>query len=149
MSAGTMELLEMQPAAAARELSRSADPEWLASFVRSLELGPAHLALARVLKLWGLSQSRAAELFGVSRQAFGKWLQRGLPADRLDAAANLAAATDILVHYLKPDRIPAVGRRPSQRLGGRSLVELVGERRTGDVLAACRRMFDFDGVEGA
>ncbi len=86
-------------------------------------------------------------LFGVSRQAVGMWLQRGLPADRLAAVAELAAATDILVRHLKAGRIPAVVRRPAHWLNGKSLLALVGEGRTNDVLVACRRMFSFAGAQ--
>lgn len=143
MPTDTAELLSLKPAVAARELSRAADPEWMAAFLRSLDFGAARADLARVLKVWGLSQAKAAELFGVSRQAVGMWLKRGLPADRLAAVADLAAATDILARQLKVDRIPAVVRRPAQRLNGKSLVDFVGEGRTQDVLIACRRMFSF------
>jgi hypothetical protein len=148
MSTDTAELLELQPAVAARELSRSADPAWLATFMRSLDLGSARADLARILELWSLSQAAAADLFGVSRQAVGKWLRRGLPADRLESVADLAAATDILAHHLKASRIPAVVRRPADRLGGGSLLDLVREGRTGEVLSACRLMFAFHGVQG-
>ena len=149
MATETTELLSLQPAAAARELSRTADPTWLATFIRSLDLGTGRADLSRVLKVWGLSQAAAAELFGVSRQAIGKWLKRGLPADRVEAVADLAAATDILIRHLKASRIPAVVRRPADRLDGRSLLELAGAGRTGEVLTACRRMFEFGSVQGA
>jgi len=147
MPTNTVELLSLEPALAARRLSRAADPEWMADFLRSLDLGATRADLARVLKVWGLSQANAAELFGVSRQAVGMWLQRGLPADRLAAVAELAAATDLLARHLKAGRIPAVVRRPAQRLNGKSLLDLVGEGRTYDVLTACRQMFGFAGVQ--
>ena len=54
----------------------------------------------------GLSQAEAARLFGVSRQALAKWVHHGIPSDRVRAVSDLAAATDLLVHYLKRDRIP-------------------------------------------
>ena len=149
MSTDTAELIALQPAVAARELSATADPAWLAAFMRSLDLGAARADLARVLKVWGLSQAAAAELFGISRQAIGKWLKRGLPADRLESVADLAAATDVLTRHLKASRIPAVVRRPADRLDGRSLLELAGSGRTGEVLTACRRMFEFGSVQGA
>jgi len=37
-------------------------------------------ALARLHEVWGLSQADSARLFGVSRQAVGKWLEQGVPA---------------------------------------------------------------------
>ena len=49
------------------------------------------------------------------RQAIGKWLRQGAPAERKTVLSDLAAATDLLVHYLKRDRIPAAARRVSRR----------------------------------
>ena len=80
----------------------------------------------------------------MSRQAIGKWLRRGVPAERARAVADLAAATDLLVHYLKRDRIPAVVRRPIPVLRGVSLMGLLAQRDTQALLAACRDMFRFE-----
>jgi hypothetical protein len=118
-------------------------PGWLETFTGELESQALANQLRRFLDVWGLSASEAARLFGVSRQAFSKWLAQGPPADRLMTVADLAAATDLLVHYLKADRIPAAVRRKAERLDGRSLVDLVGEGESHDVLEACRAMFDF------
>ena len=85
------------------------------------------------MEVWGLSQAEAARLFGVSRQALGKWLQHGIPAERAQAVSDLAAATDLLVHYLKRDRIPAVVRRPIHALEDASLLDLAGAGRHPDV----------------
>jgi hypothetical protein len=80
----------------------------------------------------------------VSRQALSKWLAGGVPSERVQAVADLSAATDLLIRYLKRDRIPAVVRRPAAALDGQSLVELVAKSRTRDVLEACRSMFNFE-----
>lgn len=135
----------LSPKEAATRLIRasSSDEEWLDRFSRQLDQQRASQSLSRVLQVWGLSQSEAAQLFGVSRQALSKWLQHGIPADRAAAVADLAAATDILVHHLKRDRIPAVVRRTSPALDNQSMVELIALARTPVLLAACRAMFDF------
>ncbi len=99
-----------------------------------------------MLAVWGLSQAELGRLFGVTRQAVSRWLVEGAPSTQLEAFADLAAATDLLVHYLEADRIPAVVRRPAARLDGRSLIDLVEEGDTRAVLEACRSMFDFAGV---
>ena len=91
-----------------------------------------------------MSQSESARLFGVSRQAVSKWLARGMPEDRVESIADLAAATDLLVRYVKRERVPAVVRRKASAMGGMSLIDLVGKSRSRDVLEACRSMFDFD-----
>ena len=102
----------------------------------------------RTIGVWQLSQAKAAALFGVSRQAFAKWRQRGVPADHAVAAADLRAATDLLERYLKSDRIPAVVRRPIPKLDDVSLLELLGRGDTDRLLSACREMFDFERAHG-
>lgn len=69
-----------------------------------------------VFESWGISQSEAGRIFGVSRQAVSRWVIDGLPATQEVAFANLAAATDILTHDVKLDRIPAVVRRSAEAL---------------------------------
>ncbi len=120
---------------------------WLDSFAEHLDRRRGGHALARVQDVWGLSQADSARLFGVSRQAVGKWLSQGMPAERAAAIANLAAATDLLVHYLKRDRIAAVVRRPIAALGGVSLLDLLANNDTARVLTACRDMFAFGDVQ--
>ncbi len=122
------------------------DAAWLDAFIASLDRRRAVDAFTRATETWGLSQAEAARLFGVSRQAIGKWRRRGVPPERAEAVADLAAATDLLVHHLKRDRIPAVVRRPIPALGGVSLVDLLGQGDTRAVLAACRDMLRFDRV---
>jgi len=116
---------------------------WLDEFSEELERGRAGRALGRILNVWGLSQSEASRLFGVTRQAVSKWLARGVPAERAESIADLSAATDLLVRYLERERIPAVVRRKTEALDGLSLVDLVRASREPEVLLACRAMFDF------
>lgn len=123
-------------------------PGWLDTFAEQLDRHRAGLSLARVLDVWGLSQSQMARYFDVSRQAIGKWLQHGIPAERVEAVADLAAATDLLVRYLKRDRIAAVVRRKSASMDKVSLIELLAQGRTREILAACRAMFAFDRAQG-
>ncbi len=117
---------------------------WLDLFTESLDRRRAAESFARTIEVWDMKQAEAARLFGVSRQAIGKWLRRGVPAERAGAVADLAAATDLLVHYLKRDRIPAVVRRPVSVLGGISLMGLLARGDTQTLLAACRDMFRFE-----
>ena len=146
MAVQTDDLIGLTPDDAARVLVQRADEGWLSELQRSLDRERAQVDLDRILAVWGLSQAEAAELFRVSRQAVGKWLARGVPAGRLGAVSDLAAATDLLVRHLKRERIPAVVRRRSGRLGGASLLELVAGGRTREVLDACRAMFRFGDV---
>jgi predicted transcriptional regulator len=117
---------------------------WLDEFAEYLDRCRAGQSLARTLAVWGLSQSEAAPLFGVSRQAVSKWIDRGVPVERSEAVADLAAATDLLVHYLKRDRVPAVVRRPVARLSNRSFLDLLADGQTRAILTTCREMFAFE-----
>lgn len=139
-------LLEGEPQELAERIVQihEAEPSWLDEFAAALDRARAGSSLARILDAWGLSQAELARLFGVTRQAIGKWLERGVPAERIETIADLAAATDLLVLHLKRDRIPAVVRRKSAALGKRSLLDLVAASRHRDVLEACRSMFAFD-----
>jgi predicted transcriptional regulator len=122
------------------------ESDWLDQFAEALDRRRAGRSLQRILKVWGLSQSEAAHLFGVTRQALSKWMNRGIPSERVQAIGDLAAATDLLVRHLKRDRIPAVVRRPAAALDGQSLVGLLADFRAREVLDACRSMFDFESV---
>lgn len=142
---------DLDPREAAAQLAAAGQSqrEWLDRFAEHLDRYRAAQSLSRILGAWGLSQSDAARLFGVSRQALGKWLDRGAPVERARAIADLAAATDLLVHFLKRDRIPAVVRRPVPSLDGRSLLEVLETGDTAAVLETCRAMFRFEKAQGA
>ncbi len=121
-------------------------PQWLDRFAAELDRHRGAAVLQRVLDVWGLNHSDAARVLGVSRQALAKWFVSGVPAERSGAVADLAAATDLLVRYLRRDRIPTVVRRPIAATGGRSLVD-VATASTAQALDQCRRMFDFSLVQ--
>ena len=147
MNVGTT-IRELGPEEAAEQILAAHGHEgpWLDAFVEILDRRRAGRSLVRTIEVWGLSQAEAARLFGVSRQAIGKWLTRGIPPDRSGVVSDLAAATDLLVRYLKRDRIPAIVRRPIPALGDTSLVELLARGDTRILLATCREMFRFDGI---
>ncbi len=105
-------------------------------------------ALTRTSETWDLSRAEAARLFRVSREEIGQWRRRGVLREHAGAVSDLSEATDLLVLYLKRNRIPAVVRRSIPALDGASLVDLLGWGDTGAVLAACRDMFRFDQVGG-
>ena len=109
MNAG-MVLGKLGPEEAAEQIFRAYKDEsaWLDAFTESLDRQRAGQSFARTLAVWALSQAEAARFFGVSRQAVGKWLRRGVPPECAVAISDLAAATDLLVHHLKCDRIPAL-----------------------------------------
>lgn len=140
-------LTEMSPEEAAAVLSAHSDEAWTRRFVDELNRTVRTRPLDRFTELWGLSNAAAARIFGVSRQAFSKWIRNGPPAARSAAVADLASATELLDRYVKRERIPAVVRRPAPNLGGRSLLDLAGDGDTRAVAEAVAEMFDLRRVQ--
>jgi len=122
---------------------------WVGRFVGELDRMSERETFGRVLDTWGVSNAEAGRLFGVTRQAIGKWRAKGVPEERRTIIADLAAVTDLLVHYLKRDRISAVVRRPADRLAGRSMIDLIGEGRSAELLEFTRALFDLRRLDAA
>ena len=143
----TLDLTNLTPDAAAALVASEVDADWTRRFVDELDRKVRSEPLERIVALWGLSNAAAARMFGVSRQAFTKWLNTGPPAARVAAVEDVAAATDILDRYVKRERIPAVVRRQAPALGGESLLDLVESGNTRTVLERTRVMFDLRRVQ--
>ncbi|MGH7804159.1 MAG: hypothetical protein ACREQJ_07405, partial [Candidatus Binatia bacterium] len=120
---------------------------WARRLRRELDRRLQTEPLERFVQAWGLSNAAAAEIFGVSRQAFAKWLAQAPPAVRMPAVADLGAATELLERYVKRERIAALVRRRAPALGGRSLLELAGAGKTAEVLEAVRSTFELRRVQ--
>ena len=77
-----MALGRLGPEEAAEQIFRTYQDEgaWLDAFTESLDRQRAGRSFARTLAVWALSQAEVARLFGVSRQAVGKWLRHGVPS---------------------------------------------------------------------
>lgn len=132
----------------AEDLIRKApDQNWLRELTDVLDRRVRTEPLDRFTRLWGLSGAEAARAFGVSRQAFAKWLENGIPADRTPAVADLAAATEVLDRRVKRENIPAVVRRTAESLDGRSLYDMACEGQHREILSAVRTMFDLRRVQ--
>lgn len=136
---------EASPAAVAARLVgvHGDDGDWLDHFAEILDRGRSGHALDRVMRVWNLNLTEVGALFGITRQAVSKWVEHGPPVERVSAIAEVAAATDLLVHHLKRDRIPAVVRRAAPALRGRSLIDLWAAGDTRRLLDATRAMFSF------
>jgi len=137
----------LEPEEAAARLVAASDPEWARKFVDELDRAVRTEPLERFIELWGLSNAAAAKVFGVSRQAFSKWLQNGPPSARSGAVADLSSATNLLDRYVKRERIPAVVRRPAKSLGNSTLLEIASRGDTQMVAKATRDMFDLRRIQ--
>lgn len=147
MARGPADLASRPPAELARDLVEAGAGEWAEQLVSELERRLASRPLQRAMRVWDLSVSKTARMFGVSRQAFQKWLDARPPADRLADVARLDRATQLLVDHVRPTRIPAVVRRPSQRLDGRSPLDAALEGDLDRVVAELERTFDLTRVQ--
>lgn len=131
-----------------RDLVREApDDRWLRALTDELDRVVRTEPLARLQALWDLSGEDLGSIFGVSRQAVSKWRRNGVPSERAEALADLAAATDLLDRKVKRERIPAVVRRSAERLGGHSLLELARDGRHREILDLVREMLDLRRVQ--
>jgi hypothetical protein len=102
----------------------TADAEVAARLAQYLERHLSAEPLDRFERVWQLSASQAAAVFGVSRQAYAKWHSGGIPAERRMDVRLADEATAVLLDHVKIDRIPSVVRRPSGSLQGRSLLDV-------------------------
>ncbi|HYN32881.1 MAG TPA: hypothetical protein VES40_09665 [Ilumatobacteraceae bacterium] len=110
-------------------LRTGGDADMLRQVVDRLDRQLNASSLQRTVRLWDISATQLAGMFGISRQAASKWLAEGAPASRRDQVALLGQATDLLDQWVKRERIPAVVRRPVEALGGRTRLDvaLAGE----------------------
>jgi len=139
--------ISLAPEDLARELVDSADVDWLRDLVdaldREVRVGP----LVRLTTLWDLSNAAAARIFGVSRQAFAKWLTSGPPADRVDDVAAVDNITTLLDRYVKRERIPAVVRRQATGYGDRSILAILEGGEYQEAADLVRATFDLRRVQ--
>jgi hypothetical protein len=139
--------ISLAPDEMARELIESADVVWLRDLVDALDRQVRTEPLNRLTTLWDMSNAAAARLFGVSRQAFSKWLTSGPPADRADDVTAVDDITSLLDRYIKRERIPAVVRRSSERFGDQSIVERLQGGEYRDTADLVREMFDLRRIQ--
>lgn len=99
--------------------------------------------LERIRDALDLNYTELGNLFGVSRQGAKDWLQRGVPTDRQNKVATVAAVVDLLERKLKADRIPGIARRPAGAYDGHTMLELIAQDRHEDLLNITRQSFDW------
>lgn len=99
--------------------------------------------LEQVIDTFDLSYTDAGRLFGVTRQAVSQWLDEGLPADRTAKVTTVAQIASILRHYLVPERIPGIARKPAEAYGDRSMLDMIETDDHLELLELTRRSFDW------
>lgn len=103
----------------------------------------ASALLGTIEEAFELNTTELARLFGVSRQAFDQWRERGVPGARQTKVATVAEIADLLAHRLKPERIPGAARRPAAAYGGLTMLEMIERDRHQELLEQIRRSFDW------
>lgn len=131
----------------ANELYDSADSDWVRDLVDALDRRVRTEPLVRLTSLWDLSNAAAARMFGVSRQAFSKWLATGPPGNRTDDVATVDDITMLLDRYVKRERIPAVVRRRSAGFGDQSIIERLEAGDYSETADLVRSTFDLRRVQ--
>lgn len=99
--------------------------------------------LRRIQRVFGLSTTEAAALFGVRRQAVAQWLERGVPAARASKVTVVARTADLLGRMLVADRIPGIARTRAAAYGGRTMLEMIAQDRHDELLATVQASFDW------
>ena len=99
--------------------------------------------LEEVIGAFDLSLTDAGRLFGVTRQAASQWLTEGVPSDRQAKVTSVAQVASLLRHYLVPERIPGIARKPADAYGGRSMLEMIENDEHLALLDITRRSFDW------
>jgi len=103
----------------------------------------ALVPLLRVREIFDLNQTELGELFGTSRQAVASWQERGVPTIRQPKLHTLLEIGDLLMHKLKPGRVPGVFRKQAAAYGGESMFDWVRDDRHEEVLEKVRETFDW------
>jgi hypothetical protein len=83
--------------------------------------------LLSILTTFQVSPREAGELFGVTRQAIGLWLEEGVPPNRLAGVARAADVARRLRRTFKRERIPAIVRQANPGLGGATVLEALAQ----------------------
>lgn len=99
--------------------------------------------LEMILGTFELTNTAAGRVFGVSREAIRKWRESGVPTDRQEKVATVAAIADILRHRLKRDRIAGIVRKRASAYGGRNMLEMISADRHDELHRKVRDSFDF------
>jgi transcriptional regulator with XRE-family HTH domain len=109
---------------------------------RFLEQNP-QTDLRRIQQLLGLNAGELAHLFGVSRQAVSRWLEQGVPPARQPKLVTILDIAENLTRQLRPERLPAVVRKPAAAFEDLSMLEMIAEDRHDELLRRVRESFDW------
>lgn len=90
-----------------------------------------------------LSWPELARILRVRRQAIAQWRVRGVPPARSGDLDRLLEACRFLKSRLKRERVPQIVRAPSERLDGRSMLDLAAAEGPAALLEHLRALFSY------
>ncbi len=104
---------------------------------------PVPSLLDEIQAAFGLTKTELGRLFGVSRQAVDQWRARGVPSNRQQKTAAIAATADLLSHQLRAERLPGIARRPAPAYAGLTMLQMIERDRHLELLEQVRTAFDW------
>ena len=102
-------------------------------------------AIEDIRRIFGLSETRVARLFGVSRQAVDKWRIAGVPAGRMADVDRVLEIAHVLKKRLKAERIPQIVATPAKGLQGSTVLEVLERRGTEPVYRYLHELYSYAG----
>ncbi|MDB5069008.1 MAG: hypothetical protein JWM87_119 [Candidatus Eremiobacteraeota bacterium] len=101
--------------------------------------------LTEIRETFGLNKSDLAEVLQCSRSSITKWELRGIPRDRRASVERLVDLARIFRARLISSRIPKIVRTPDTWLGGRTMLQTLGQEGVDPVYAYLARFFTYNG----
>ena len=103
----------------------------------------ARRALDEIRDTLDLSMPELGRVFRVSRQAVEQWRQRGVPAERRADVDRVLEVCQLLRQKLKAERIPQIVRNKADRLGGRSMLDVLSTDGPAALLDHLQALFSY------
>lgn len=103
-------------------------------------------AIEEIRSIFGLSETRTARLFGVSRQAVDKWRVAGVPAGRMADVDRVLEIARVFKKRLKAERIPQAVTTPAKGLHGSTILEVLERSGPEPVYRYLHELYSYAGI---
>lgn len=103
-------------------------------------------AIDQIRQIFGLSETRVARLFGVSRQAVEKWRVAGVPGSRSADVDRVLEIAHVFKKRLKAERIPQIVSTPAKGLDGSTVLEVLETRGPEPIYRYLHALYSYAGV---
>ncbi|HEY5093777.1 MAG TPA: hypothetical protein VII69_01535 [Candidatus Eremiobacteraceae bacterium] len=103
-------------------------------------------AVDEIRQIFGLSETRVARLFGVSRQAVDKWRVAGVPLSRLADVDRVLEIAHVFKKRLKAERIPQIVATPAKGLDGSTVLDVLEKRGPDRVFRYLHELYSYSGT---